>query len=162
VSAEAGWLTGRVLAASRTGFPDASHPLRMMFVADVPRVLMQISCLTVVLQHSYVSTKFAKLTSILISPSLQKVRLGTYEEVSPDGKATVYVRVGAFHKPVKCLVMNLLLEVDMILEDEFMSKYNCILHYGCSCLMIRKGKDTLLSKLLLCTGKLRLRPYNCP
>jgi hypothetical protein len=36
--------------------------------------------------------------------------------------------------------MNLLFEVDMILGDEFMTKYDCILHYGRKCLMIQKGK----------------------
>jgi hypothetical protein len=48
--------------------------------------------------------------------------------------------VGAFYKLVRCLVMNMLFEVDVILGDEFMSKYNCILHYGRNCLIIQKGK----------------------
>ena len=56
------------------------------------------------------------------------------------GEATVYVQLGAFHKPVKCFVMNLLFEVDLILGDAFMTKYNCILHYGRNCIMIQKGK----------------------
>jgi hypothetical protein len=41
--------------------------------------------------HDYVSTTFAKLTGILVSPSLQKVRLRSDQKVAPDGKATVYV-----------------------------------------------------------------------
>jgi hypothetical protein len=96
--------------------------------------------------HNYVSTTFAKLTGISISPSLQKVRLGSDHEVAPDGEATVYVRIGSFHKPVKCLVMNLLFEVDMILGDELMTKYDCILHYGRKCLMIQKGKRHIIVK----------------
>jgi hypothetical protein len=78
--------------------------------------------------HNYVSSIFAKQTCISVGPSLQKVWLD--QEIDPDGEATVYVCIGAFHKPFKCLVMNLLFEVDMIFGDEFMSKYNCILHYG--------------------------------
>jgi hypothetical protein len=96
--------------------------------------------------HNYVSTTFAKLTGILVSPSLQKVRLKTDQEVARDGEATVHVRVGSFYKPVKCLVMNLLFQVDMILGDEFMTKYDCILHYGCKCLMIQKGKRHITVK----------------
>jgi hypothetical protein len=46
------------------------------------------------------------------------------------GKATVYVQLGAFHKPVKCYVMHMLYEVDLILGEEFLHKYDCILHYG--------------------------------
>jgi hypothetical protein len=42
----------------------------------------------------------------------------------------VYVQLGAFHKPVKCYVMDMLYEVDLILGEEFLDKYDCILHYG--------------------------------
>jgi hypothetical protein len=65
--------------------------------------------------HNYVSAKLAKLIGISLSPSLQKVRLSNVQKVSPDGEATVYIRVGALHKPVKCLVIILLFEVDVIL-----------------------------------------------
>ena len=46
------------------------------------------------------------------------------------GVANVYIQLGAFHKPVRCFVMNLMYEVDVILGEEFMDKYNCILHYS--------------------------------
>jgi hypothetical protein len=42
--------------------------------------------------------------------------------------------------------MNLLFEIDMILGDEFMTKYDCILHYCCKCLMIQKGKRHITVK----------------
>jgi hypothetical protein len=157
VSAEAGLMTGRILAASRKR-ADGSPSLRMMFAAHAAgtnaNILFDSGA-----SHNYVSTTFAKLTGISVSPSLQKVRLGSDQGVAPDGEATVYVRIiGSFHKPVKCLVMNLLFEVDMILGDEFMSKYDCILHYGRKFLMIQRGEGTLLLRLLLCTGKLRKKP----
>jgi hypothetical protein len=41
---------------------------------------------------------------------------------------------------VKCYVMDMLYEVDLILGEEFLDKYDCILHYGKGCIMIRKGK----------------------
>jgi hypothetical protein len=52
----------------------------------------------------------------------------------------VYVQLGAFHKTVKCYVMDMLYKVDLILGEEFLDKYNCILHYGKGCIMIQKGK----------------------
>jgi hypothetical protein len=36
--------------------------------------------------------------------------------------------------------MDMLYEVDLILGEAFMLKYDCILHYGKGCIMIRKGK----------------------
>jgi hypothetical protein len=56
------------------------------------------------------------------------------------GEATVYVQLRAFHKPVKCYVMDMLYAVDLIIGEAFMLKYDCILHYGKGCIMIRKGK----------------------
>jgi hypothetical protein len=57
------------------------------------------------------------------------------------GEATIYVYLGSFHKHVKCYVMNMVFEVDLILDEAFMlSKYNCILHSGKRCIMIQKGK----------------------
>jgi hypothetical protein len=34
----------------------------------------------------------------------------------------------------------MLYEVDLILGEEFLEKYDCILHYGKGCIIIRKGK----------------------
>jgi hypothetical protein len=56
----------------------------------------------------------------------------------------MYVQLGAFHKPVKCYVIDMLYEVDLILGEEFLHKYDCILHYGKGCIMIRKGKRHLI------------------
>jgi hypothetical protein len=36
--------------------------------------------------------------------------------------------------------MDMLYEVDLILGEAFMHKYDCILHYGKGCIMIQKGK----------------------
>jgi hypothetical protein len=36
--------------------------------------------------------------------------------------------------------MDMLYEVGLILGEEFLDKYDCILHYGKGCIMIRKGK----------------------
>jgi hypothetical protein len=52
----------------------------------------------------------------------------------------VYVQLGAFHKPIKCYVMDMLYEVDLKLGEKNLDKYDCILHYGKGCIMIRKGK----------------------
>jgi hypothetical protein len=36
--------------------------------------------------------------------------------------------------------MDMVYEVDLILDEEFLDKYDCILHYYKGCIMIRKGK----------------------
>jgi hypothetical protein len=40
-------------------------------------------------------------------------------------------------------MMDMLYEVDLTLGEEFLDKYDCILHYGKDCIMIRKGKRHL-------------------
>jgi hypothetical protein len=54
----------------------------------------------------------------------------------------VYVLFGAFHKSVKCYVMDMLFEVDLILGLAFMTKYDCILHCGKGCIQIKSVRDT--------------------
>jgi hypothetical protein len=71
VSAEARLMTGRILAASRKG-ADGSPSLRIMFATRAAgtnaNILFDSGA-----SHNYVSTTFAKLTGISVSPSLQKV-----------------------------------------------------------------------------------------
>ena len=89
---------------------------------------------------NFVSKTFAKQTGITVRPVDYSVRLADDQTMEVGGEATVYVQLGAFHKPVKCYVMDMLYEVDLILGEEFMTKYACILHYGKGCIMIKKGK----------------------
>jgi hypothetical protein len=80
-----------VLAASQKR-ADGSPALRMMFAARAvdanANILFNSGA-----SHNYVSTTFAKLTSISVSHFLQKVRLGSNQKVAPDGEATVYVQI---------------------------------------------------------------------
>jgi hypothetical protein len=93
--------------------------------------------------NNFVSETFAKQTGITIRPVEYSVRLADDKTPEVAGEATVYVHLGAFHKPVKCYVMDMLYEVDLILGEELLDKYDCILHYGKGCIMIRKGKRLL-------------------
>jgi hypothetical protein len=141
VSAEAGMLTSKVLACAVVkGSPNAqSRYSRMMFAGRAPATKANIlfdtgaSC-------NFVSTTFAKQTGITVRPVEYSVRLADDKATEVAGEATVYVQLGAFHKPVKCYVMDMLYEVDLTLGEEFLDKYDCILHYGKGCIMIRKGK----------------------
>ena len=137
LSAEAGLLTGKVLAASRN--KDSAKCPRMMFSGKAAATKANI-LFDSVASVNFVSAKFAKQTGITVSPTAQTVRLADDVEGEVLGEAKVYVQLGSFHKPVKCFVMNLLFEVDLILGDDFMTRYNCILHYGKGCVMIQKGK----------------------
>jgi hypothetical protein len=89
---------------------------------------------------NFVSETFAKQTGITVRPVEYSVCLADNKTTEVAGEATVYVQLGAFHKPVKCYVMDMLYEVDLILGEGFLDKYDCILHYGKGCIMIRKGK----------------------
>jgi hypothetical protein len=89
---------------------------------------------------NFVSKSLAKQTGITVRPVDYSVRLADDKTMNVAGEATVYVQLGSFHKPVKCYVMDMLYEVDLILGEAFMLKYDCILHYGKGCIMIRKGK----------------------
>jgi hypothetical protein len=94
--------------------------------------------------NNFVSKTFAKQTGITVRPVEYSVCLADDKTTEVAGEATVYVQLGVFHKPVKCYVMDMLYEVDFILGEEFLDKYDCILHYGKGCIMIRNGKRHLI------------------
>jgi hypothetical protein len=70
VSAKAGLMTERILAASQKRV-DGSPARRMMFAARAASTNANILFDSGASQN-YVSTTFVKLTGILVSPSLQK------------------------------------------------------------------------------------------
>jgi hypothetical protein len=141
VSAEAGLLTCKILATSASkGLPDLQNRYSsMMFsgraAATTANILFNTGA-----SANFVSKTFAKRTGITVRPVEYSVRLADDKTMQVAGEATVYVQLGAFHKPVKCYVMDMLYEVDTILGKAFMLKYNCILHYGRGCIIIQKGK----------------------
>jgi hypothetical protein len=144
VSTEAEMLTCKVLASSAPkGSLDAKKKkvLRMMFsgrAAAKANILFDTGA-----SNNFVSKSFAKQTGITVRPVEYSICLADDRTTEVAGEATVYVQLGAFHKPVKCYVMDLLYEVDLKLGEEFFDKYDCILHYGKGCIMIRKGKRHL-------------------
>jgi hypothetical protein len=141
VSAETGMLTSKVLACSAAkGSPNAQkRRTRMMFSGRAATAKANILFDTGA-SANFVSNSFAKQTGITVRPVEYSVRLADDKTTEVAGEATVYVQLGAFHKPVKCYVMDMLYEVDLILGEEVLDKYDCILHYGKGCIMIRKGK----------------------
>jgi hypothetical protein len=142
VSAEAGMLTCKVLASNAAkGSLDAKKKkvLRMMFSSRAAAAKANILFDTNA-SNNFVSKTFAKQTGITVRPVEYSVCLADDKTTEVAGGATMYVQLGAFHKLVKCYVMDMLYEVDLILGEEFLDKYDCILHYGKGCIMIRKGK----------------------
>jgi hypothetical protein len=145
VSAEAGMLTCKVLASSAAkGSPDAKKKKVscMMFsgraAAAIANILFDTGA-----SNNFESKTFAKQTGITVRPVEYSVDLADNKTTEVAGEATMYVQLGAFHKPAKCYVMDMLCEVDLILAEEFLDKHDCILHYGKGCIMIRKGKRHL-------------------
>jgi hypothetical protein len=138
LSAEAGLLTCKVLASSSSK-DGKSKFLRMMFAGRAAAAKANILFDTGA-SANFVSKTFAKQTGITIRPVDCSVRLANDKTMEVAGEATVFVQLGASHKPVKCYVMDMLYEVDLILGEAFMLTYDCILDYGKGCIMIRKGK----------------------
>ena len=114
VSAEAGLLTCKVLAASssKDGKSKFSH---MMFAGRATAAKANILFDTGA-SANFVSKTFAKQTGITVRPVDYTVCLADDKTMEVAGEATVYVQLGAFRKPVKCYVMDMLYEVDLILK----------------------------------------------
>jgi hypothetical protein len=141
VSAEAGMRTSKVLAcATANGSPNAKSKYSQMMFAGRAAATKANNLFDTGASCNFVSKSFAKQTGITVRPVEYSVRLADNKATEVAGEATVYVQLGAFHKPVKCYVMDMLYEVDLILGEEFLDKYDCILHYGKGCIMIRKGR----------------------
>jgi predicted aspartyl protease len=70
---------------------------------------------------NFVSKTFAKQTGITVRSVEYSVCLADDKTTEAAGEATVYVQLGAFHKPVKCYVMDMLYEVDLILGSFYIS-----------------------------------------
>jgi hypothetical protein len=142
ISAETGLLTSKVIScAVAKGSLDARKKkrTRMMFSGRAAAAKANILFDTGA-SANFVSKTFAKQTGITVRPVEYSVRLADDKATKVAGEATVYVQLGAIHKPMKCYVMDMLYKVDLILREEFLDKYDCILHYGKSCIMIQKGK----------------------
>jgi hypothetical protein len=146
VSAETGMLTSKVLScAAAIGSLDAQKKkcTRMMFSGRAAAAKANILFDTGA-SANFMSKTFAKQTGITVRPVEYSICLADDKTMKVAGEATVYVQLGAFHKPVKCCVMDMLYKVDLILGKEFLDKYDCILHYGKGCIMIRKGKSVTI------------------
>jgi hypothetical protein len=147
VLAEVGMLTCKILASStakRSLDAKKKKVLRMMFSGRAAAQAAKANILfDAGVSNNFVSKTFAKQTGITVRPVEYSVCLADDKTTKVASEATVYVQLGAFHKPVKCYVMNMLYEVDLILGEEFLDKYDCILHNGKGCIMIRKGKRHL-------------------
>jgi hypothetical protein len=133
VLAETGLLTSKVIScAIAKGSPDAQKKkrTRMMFSGRAAAAKANILFDTGA-SANFVSKMFAKQTGITVRPVEYSVRLADDKTTEVAGEATVYVQLGAFHKPLKCYVMDMLYKVDFILGEEFLDK---------GCIMIQKGK----------------------
>ena len=91
--------------------------------------------------HNYVSKSFAALQGISVDESTRgDVLLGDNRPAGVVGVARVFVKLGAFQKPVQRLVMaELLAGVDVILGDAFMRAHKVVLDYDKLAFRMKKG-----------------------
>jgi hypothetical protein len=124
-----------VLSASKS---DSDPTLRMMFAGRAAgtnaNILFDSGA-----SDNFVSISFAHQTGISVIPAQRKVRLGSDDVVTPEGEANVYLKVGTYQQSVRCVVMPLLHEVDVILGQKFMSAHKCILDFERSVVLMKKG-----------------------
>jgi hypothetical protein len=123
VSAEAGLLTSKVLAIVAS--KDAQNKFSRMMFAGRAAATKANTLFDTGASANFVSKSFAKQIGITVRPVNCAVRLADDKTMNVAGEAMVYVQLGAFHKPVKCYVMDMLYEVDLILGEAFMFKYDC-------------------------------------
>ena len=117
VSAEAGMLTCKSpcsICSQKVKPDERKRYSRMMFAGRAAATKANILFDTGA-SANFVSKSFAKQTGITVRPVDYSVRLADDKTTEVAGEATVYVQLGAFHKPVKCYVMDMLYEVDLIL-----------------------------------------------
>jgi spermidine/putrescine-binding protein len=124
VSAETGLLTSKVIScavAKGSHKAQKKKRTRMMFsgraAATKANILFDTGA-----SAKFVFKTFAKQTGITIRLVEYSVRLADDKKTEVSGEAIVYVQLGAFHKPVKCYVMDMLHEVDLILGEEFLCR----------------------------------------
>jgi hypothetical protein len=110
VSAEVGLLMSKVLAvaASKDG---QNKFLRIMFAGRAAATKANILFNTGA-SANFVSKSFARRTGVTIRSVDYVVCLADNKTMNVAGEAMVYVRLGSFHKPVKCYAMKMLYEVD--------------------------------------------------
>jgi hypothetical protein len=122
VSAEAWMLTSMLLAcAVAKGGPNAKRRYSQMMFAGRAAATKANILFDTGASCNFVSKKFAKQTGITVRPVEYSVRLADDKATEVAGEATVYVQLGAFHKPLNCYVMDMLYEVDLILGEEILT-----------------------------------------
>jgi hypothetical protein len=118
---------------------DSNPTLRMMFAGRAAGTNASI-LFDSGASDNFVSSSFALQTGISVIPAQRKVRLGSDDVVTPEGEANVYLKMGTYKQSVRCVVMPLLHEVDVILGQKFMSAHKCILDFERSVVLMKKGR----------------------
>jgi hypothetical protein len=125
-----------VLSASKS---DSDPTLRMMF-AERAAGTNASNLFDSGAFDNFVSSSFARQTGIFVISAQRKVRLGSDDVVTPEGEANVFLKMGTYQQSVRCVVMPLLHEVDVIWGQKFMSAHKCILDFERSVVLMKKGR----------------------
>ena len=66
----------------------------------------------------------------MISPTKSNVELGTGSVVQPHGECSLHIRLDDYREKVKCLVIDMLSDFQVILGDEWLTKVGAIFDFG--------------------------------
>jgi hypothetical protein len=126
-----------VLSASKT---ESDPTLRMMFAGRAAGTNASI-LFDSGASDNFVSSSFARQTGISVTSVQRKVRLSSDDIVTSEGEANVYLKMETYQQSVGCVVMPLLHEVDVILDQKFMSAHKCILDFERSMVLMKRGRQ---------------------
>ena len=88
---------------------------------------------------NYVSKAFAKLHGLVISPTKSNVELGTGSVVQPHGECSLHIRLDDYREKVKCLVIDMLSDFQVILGDDWLTKVGAIFDFGTARCTVKKS-----------------------
>jgi hypothetical protein len=130
-----------VLSASKF---ESDPTLRMMFAGRAAGTNFASILFDTGAPHNFVSSSFARQTGISVISAQRKVRLGSDYIVTPESEANIYLKLETYQQFVRCVVMPLLHEVDVILGQKFMSAHKCILDFERSVVLMKKGRRRVI------------------
>lgn len=97
--------------------------------------------------ENFIPESLCRLHGISVSSSPISVILGNKSVASSVGSARVYLKLGAFHQPVQCVVLPDLLDgIDLILGNAFMLKYKVDLLFSRQVCTLKKGNRRITIK----------------
>ena len=87
---------------------------------------------------NFVSQSFANIHGLVVESTQANVRLGTGDTVQPKGECSLHIRLGDYHERIKCFVIDMLSDYQVIMGDEWLQKTKATFDFGTAKCAIHK------------------------